>query len=102
VPIGFARAALGGDVKVPTLEGTATLKIPAGTQSGRLFRLKNKGLPDVHGRGLGDLHARVVVEIPTNLNMEQRTKLQEFADMCDERTQPQQESFFAKAKSFFK
>lgn len=102
VPIGFARAALGGDVKVPTLEGTATLKIPAGTQSGRLFRLKNKGLPDVHGRGLGDLHARVIVEIPTNLNMEQRTKLQEFADMCDERTQPQQESFFAKAKNFFR
>jgi molecular chaperone DnaJ len=102
VPIGFALATLGGEIKVPTLDGTATLKIPPGTQSGRLFRLKHRGLPDVHGRGTGDLHARVIVEIPTNLNAEQRNKLQEFADLCDERTHPQQESFFSKAKSFFR
>lgn len=102
VPIGFALAALGGEVKVPTLDGTASLKIPAGTQNGRLFRLKNRGLADVHGRGMGDLHARIIVEVPTNLNAEQRTKLQEFADLCDHRTHPQQESFFAKAKSLFR
>jgi molecular chaperone DnaJ len=102
VPISFARAALGGDVKVPTLDGSAVLKIPAGTPSGKVFRLRGKGLPEVHGRGVGDLHAKLYVEVPTRLNAEQRGHLQAFADSCDEHTHPEENSFFRKAKDFFK
>jgi molecular chaperone DnaJ len=102
VPISFARAALGGEVKVPTLEGSAVLKVPAGTASGKVFRLRGKGLPEVHGRGTGDLHVKLYVEVPTRLNHEQRQKLQTFADSCDENTHPEETSFFKKAKDFFK
>jgi molecular chaperone DnaJ len=102
VPISFARAALGGEVKVPTLEGSAVLKVPAGTPSGKIFRLRGKGLPEVHGRGIGDLHAKLYVEVPTRLNSIQRAHLQAFADSCDEHTHPEESSFFRKAKDFFK
>jgi molecular chaperone DnaJ len=102
VPISFTRAALGGEVRVPTLEGSAVLKIPAGTPSNKVFRLRGKGLPDVHGRGVGDLHVKLYVEVPTRLTAEQRTRLQAFADSCDEHTHPEESSFFRKAKDFFK
>ena len=102
VPISFALAALGGEVKVPTLEGSAVLKVPAGTPSGKVFRLRGKGLPEVHGRGVGDLHVKLYVEVPTKLNLDQRHKLQAFADSCDETTNPEETSFFRKAKNLFK
>jgi molecular chaperone DnaJ len=102
VPISFARAALGGDVKVPTLEGSAVLKVPAGTPTGKVFRLRGKGLPEVHGRGVGDLRVKLYVEVPTKLNTIQRAHLQAFADSCDEHTHPEESSFFKKAKDFFK
>jgi len=102
VPISFARAALGGDIEIPTLDGKSLVKIPPGTQNGRMFRIRHKGLPDVHGRGQGDLHAKVLIEVPTHLNAEQRERLEAFAATCDDRIHPQQESFFKKAKSFFK
>ncbi len=102
VPISFARAALGGEVKVPTLEGHAVLKVPAGTPTGKTFRLRGKGLPEVHGRGIGDLHVKLYVEVPTKLNQAQRAHLQAFADSCDEHTHPEENSFFKKAKDFFK
>jgi molecular chaperone DnaJ len=102
VPISFARAALGGEIKVPTLEGHAMLKVPGGTPTGKVFRLKSKGLPEVHGRGIGDLHVKLYVEVPTKLNLDQRHKLQAFADSCDEETHPEETSFFKKAKDFFK
>ncbi|MDE1169630.1 MAG: molecular chaperone DnaJ [Verrucomicrobium sp.] len=102
VPVSFARAALGGEVSVPTLDGTpASIKVTPGSQNGRMFRVKGKGLPDVRGRGHGDMHARILIEVPTHLTAEQRAKLQEFAEICDEKTHPQQESFFKKAKDFF-
>ena len=101
VPISFARAALGGEIKVPTLEGSALLKIPAGTPSNKVFRLRGKGMPEVHGRGIGDLHVKVYVEVPTRLNAEQRAKLQTFAESCDEETHPDENSFFRKAKDHF-
>jgi molecular chaperone DnaJ len=101
VPISFARAALGGEVKVPTLEGSAVLKVPAGTPTGKVFRLRGKGLPEVHGRGVGDLHVKLYVEVPTKLNLDQKHKLQIFADSCDESTHPEETSFFRKAKEFF-
>jgi molecular chaperone DnaJ len=102
VPIPFSRAALGGEVRVPTLEGSAVLKIPAGTPSNKVFRLRGKGLPEVHGRGVGDLHVKLYVEVPTRLTVDQRAKLQAFADSCDEHTHPEESSFFRKAKDFFK
>ncbi|MCX7824483.1 MAG: molecular chaperone DnaJ [Verrucomicrobiae bacterium] len=101
VPITFAVAALGGQVDVPTINGEAKLTIPPGTQSGTVFRLRGKGVPNVEGHGRGDQHVRVVVEVPTRLNAEQRKKLQEFAALCNEDSQPMIKSFLDKAKKWF-
>jgi molecular chaperone DnaJ len=101
VPVSFAKSALGGDIRVPTLEGHALLKVPAGTPTGKVFRLKGKGLPEVQGRGIGDLNVKLYVEVPTRLNLDQKHKLQAFADSCDEETHPEENSFFRKAKEFF-
>ena len=68
VPIAFTLAALGGEIAVPTLEGKANLKVPAGTQSGQVFKLRGKGILNVNGRDRGDLLARLIVEVPTRLN----------------------------------
>lgn len=101
VPISFVQAALGAELEVPTLTGTAQIKIPAGTQTGTVFRLKGKGVKNVQGYGWGDLHVRVTVEVPGHLNSAQRQKLQEFAELCDSNVNPKSKSFFEKAKSFF-
>ncbi|MGA2603027.1 MAG: DnaJ C-terminal domain-containing protein, partial [Verrucomicrobiia bacterium] len=101
VPISFPTAALGGEIEVPTLNGAARLKIPAGTQSGTLFRLRGKGLPNVHGHGHGDQHVHVMVEVPTRLSRAQREKLDEFAAIAHEDSYPQLKSFLEKAKRFF-
>jgi len=102
VPIPFSTATLGGEVPVPTLEGKANLKVPAGTQSGQMFKLRSKGVVHVNGRERGDLLVRVMVEVPTKLNAEQRAKLQEFAELCGEENSPLHKSFFERAKEFFK
>ncbi|MEY2544839.1 MAG: molecular chaperone DnaJ [Verrucomicrobiota bacterium] len=102
VPIPFSLATLGGEVPVPTLEGKANLKIPTGTQSGQMFKLRGKGVVHVNGREHGDLLVRVMVEVPTRLNAEQRAKLQEFADLCGEENTPLRKSFFERAKEFFR
>jgi molecular chaperone DnaJ len=102
VPLNFVQASLGAEVEVPTLEGRATVKIPAGTQPGTIFRLKGKGVKNVQGYGHGDLHVRVNVEVPTRLNGEQRKKLEEFAALCNGRETPLTQNFFEKAKKFFK
>ena len=101
VPIGFVQAALGSEVEVPTLEGRATVKIPAGTQPGTIFRLKGRGVKNLQGYGHGDLHVRVNVEVPSRLNAEQRAKLEEFAALCNGKESPLAQSFFEKAKRFF-
>jgi molecular chaperone DnaJ len=101
VPIPFTLATLGGEVPVPTLEGKANLKVPAGTQSGQMFKLRGKGVVHVNGREHGDLLVRVMVEVPTRLNAEQRAKLQEFAELCGEENTPLRKSFFERAKEFF-
>ena len=101
VPIPFSSAALGGEVDVPTLEGKANLKVPAGTQSGQIFKLRGKGIVNVNGRERGDLLARLIVEVPTRLNAEQRQKLEEFAALCGEENTPMRKSFFERAKEFF-
>jgi molecular chaperone DnaJ len=102
VPIPFSVAALGSEVDVPTLEGKARLKVPAGTQSGQIFKLRGKGIVNVAGRGRGDLLARLIVEVPSHLNAEQRGKLEEFSELCGDENTPLRRSFFERAKEFFK
>lgn len=104
VPVGFATAVLGGSVTVPTLEGEVSLKIPQETQSGRVFRLRDKGVKPVRGGARGDLFCRVVVETPVNLNAEQRELLRKFDESLksDGRSHtPREEGFFDGVKRFF-
>ena len=102
VPISFVQAALGSELEVPTLEGRATIKIPAGTQPATTFRVKGKGVKNLQGYGQGDLHVRVLVEVPSHLDSAQRAKLQEFSALCDGKQAPIASGFFEKAKKFFK
>ena len=80
IPISFGKAALGGEVEVPTLSGNATLTVPAGTQTHTLFRLRGQGMPRVRGRGGGDLIVRVIVQTPSGLSQKQKDALKEFPD----------------------
>ena len=102
VPISFAKAALGGEQEVPTLEGKSSIKIPVGTQGGTIFRLRDKGVPELGSNRKGDLHVQVQVEVPTKLNSEQKASLTAFADSVGEENSPLHESFLEKAKAFFK
>jgi len=104
VPVSFATAVLGGAVNVPTLEGEVSLKVPAETQSGRVFRLSDKGVKPVRGGDRGDLFCRVVVETPVNLSSEQRDLLRKFDESLrsDGRGHtPREEGFFEGVKRFF-
>jgi len=101
VPISFAQAALGVHIDVPTLDGKVKMRVPSGTQSGKVFRLKGKGIAHLHGGGRGDEHVRVVVETPTELSSEQRELLERFAELGGERTQPQVKSFLDKVRELF-
>jgi molecular chaperone DnaJ len=101
VPIGFPQAALGGEIDVPTPHGKVKMKIPAGTQSGNVFRLKGKGAPDVRGYGHGDALVQVVVETPKKLNARQRELLEEFARLSGEEVHPISKGFFDKVKEMF-
>ena len=102
VPVAFTTAALGGELEVPTLEGKAHLKIPAGTQSNTIFKLRNKGMPVLNSSQRGDLMVRVMVEVPTKLDAEARRKLEEFAALMGDDNSPLHKSFFEKAKEFFR
>jgi len=104
VPVSFATASLGGTVIVPTLDGQVSLKIPAETQSGRQFRLRDKGVKPVRGGTRGDLFCRVMVETPVNLNSEQKDLLRRFEESLksDGRSHaPREEGFFEGVKRFF-
>lgn len=102
VPVSFTTAALGGEVRVPTLEGQAMLKIPTGTQGGTMFKLRGHGMPILNSSNRGDLMVRALVEVPTKLSGEQRRKLEEFAELMGEDNSPLHKSFFDKAKDFFR
>lgn len=78
IPLNFTTAALGGEIEVPTLDGKAKLKIPAGTQSGTIFRLKEKGIPNLRGGGVGSENVRVIISVPKKLNSKQKELLEEF------------------------
>jgi len=101
VPINFVQAALGAEIKVPTLNGLRKLKIPSGTQSGKEFVFKGEGIPSLNGFGRGDQHIIVTVETPTKLNAKQRALLEEFARISGETVNPRARSFFEKVKEFF-
>jgi molecular chaperone DnaJ len=99
-PISFVRAVLGGVIAVPTLEGTSELKIPEGTQTGTVFRLRGQGVPRLHGHGRGDQLVRVKVQIPTRLNAAQREAVQKLAAVFGEEL-PEEKGFFGKVKDAF-
>lgn len=104
VPVSFATASLGGTINVPTLEGDVTLKIPAETQSGRVFRLRDKGVQPVRGGARGDLFCKVVVETPVNLSAEQKDLIRKLEDTLRQnaaRHAPRAEGFFEGVKRFF-
>jgi len=105
VPISFASAALGGEIEVPTMSGAgggrAKVKIPAGTQSGRQFRLRGKGMPVLRSSQFGDLYIRVNVETPVNLTDKQKKLLKEFDEACTEKSHPESAGFFTRVREFF-
>lgn len=101
VPLPFSIAALGGELKVPTLDGQSSIKIPVGTQGSTVFRLREKGMPSLSNGRRGDLNVRVQVEVPTKLNSDQQEKLRAFSESIGDHNSPMQEGFFQKAKRFF-
>ncbi|MEZ5566864.1 MAG: molecular chaperone DnaJ [Halioglobus sp.] len=104
VPITYADAALGGELEVPTLDGRVKLKIPPETQTGKLFRLRGKGVKPVRGGSVGDLLCRAVVETPVKLNKEQKALLEEFRASLGQGSKnnsPRQTSWFEGVKNFF-
>jgi len=102
VPISMTTAALGGEIEVPALDGTrARVKVPEGTQTGRQFRLRGKGMPVLRSNQFGDLYIQVTVETPVNLTRRQRELLREFEEASNEKTNPESAGFFARVKGFF-
>ena len=101
VPVSPVLAALGGSVEVPTPEGAATLKIPAGTPNGKLFRLRGKGVPSLRGNGAGDLTVRIVFEVPVNLDRKQKAALEEFQKLASPSTFPEAQRFAERTRVFF-
>ncbi|MGN3437648.1 molecular chaperone DnaJ [Proteus penneri] len=105
VPINFAIAALGGEIEVPTLDGRVKLKIPAETQTGKMFRMKGKGVKSVRSSSIGDLMCRVVVETPVKLNEKQKELIQQlgesFGGKSGEKNTPRSKTFLDGVKKFF-
>ena len=98
----MADAALGTTIEIPTIDGSRSkVKIPSGTQTGKQLRLKDKGMPLLRGDGFGDLYLQIKVEIPINLNKDQKILLEKFKELEDSKNNPENESFFKKAKSFW-
>ncbi|WP_436398353.1 molecular chaperone DnaJ [Roseobacter sp. S98] len=101
VPVSMAKAALGGSIEVPTIDGgRGRVQIPAGSQSGRQMRLRSKGMPALRGAGSGDMFIELAVETPVNLTARQKEILQEFDDLSEDNN-PESSSFFSSVKSFW-
>jgi molecular chaperone DnaJ len=103
-PVSFVTASLGGNIEVPTLDGgRAKVSIPEGTQSGRQFRLRGKGMPVLRGGGMsGDLYVELMVETPVKLTKKQKELLRQFEAEAAPGSQPESEGFFTKVKEFWK
>ncbi|WP_112664367.1 molecular chaperone DnaJ [Microvirga flavescens] len=101
VPISMVAASLGGEFTVPNIDGSdAKVKVPEGTQSGKQFRLKGKGMPVLRSRDVGDLYIQVVVETPQKLTKRQRELLTEFEQECSKDTHPESSGFFTRVREF--
>ena len=98
LPVTISQAALGDDIQVPTLTGKVKMKVQPGTQSGRVFRLRNRGLPDVDGRGVGDQLVEVSVWTPTNLSSEERKLLEDLDDIQKQKANSEGKGFFERMK----
>ncbi|MBA4386401.1 MAG: molecular chaperone DnaJ [Verrucomicrobia bacterium] len=101
IPVPFDVAALGGEVQAPTPDGYASLRIEPGTENGKVFRLRGKGIQNVDDYGRGDLHVRIVVEVPVNLSQQQKKALKDFADTRVEGNYPMGSEFTARTDAFF-
>jgi molecular chaperone DnaJ len=101
VPISVAQAAMGAEIRVPTMEGEHTLKIPEGTQPSTTFRIRNKGVPVLNGHGKGDLYVEVRVQVPSKLNKRQRELLQELDALSKVDNQPLLRSLLGRVKDIF-
>jgi molecular chaperone DnaJ len=102
VPVSIVTAALGGDFEVPAIGGsTARVKVPAGTQTGRRFRLQGKGMPVLRAKQTGDMYVQVVVETPQKLTKRQKELLIEFDQLSSTETQPEAAGFFTRVREFF-
>ncbi|MBR5485980.1 MAG: molecular chaperone DnaJ [Oscillospiraceae bacterium] len=101
VPITYTQAALGDEITVPTIDGKVKYDVPEGTQPGTVFRLRNKGVPYVNGKGRGDQYVKVIVEVPTSLSSKQKDMLREFEESMSEKNYNKRQGFFDKLKSFF-
>jgi molecular chaperone DnaJ len=102
LPVSLADAALGTSIEVPNIDGSRSkVKIPAGTQSGKQLRLRDKGMPMLRGGGYGDLYLQIKVETPVSLNAEQKELLEKFKDLEDSKNNPENQSFIKKAKKFW-
>lgn len=102
MPVPMHVAALGGEVNVPTLDGLAALKIDAGTETGKIYRLRGKGVPSLDGHGRGDLHVRVVVEVPVRLDSRQKKILKDFGEACGDGNFPMAGKLQERANLFYK
>lgn len=103
IPISFAKAAMGGSIQVPTIEGKVKYEVPEGTQTGTVFRLKNKGIKNLRGVGKGDQYVRVKIEVPKRLTEKQRSMLEEFAkEMGEQQEKEDKKGFFGKMKDALK
>ena len=102
VPINIVQATLGADIKVPTLDGQVTMKIPEGTQPGKVMRIKGKGIPSLRNSSRGDQLVRIKVVVPTKLSDKQKDALRKFADISKDNINPEEKSFMDKVKDFFK
>ena len=102
VPISFVQAALGCELKVPMLAGTTTLKIPPGTQTGRVFKLKGKGIASLQDQGIGDEEIKISVETPAHLSTEQKELLMQFAALSGEKVNPISSTFMERVRELFK
>ena len=98
IPITFVQAALGAELEVPTLDGKVRYNIPEGTQTGTIFRLKNKGIPYLRGNGRGDQYVKVEIEVPKKLNEKQKDLLRQFAELSGDEGYEQRKGFFDKMK----
>ena len=101
IPISFTQAALGDTLQVPTIDGRVEYKVPEGTQTGTMFRMKGKGIQNVSGRGRGDQYVRVNIEVPKNLSEKQKKLLREFEESATDENQSKRKGFWDKVKDAF-